>query len=635
MPRYIAITFAPVQSFIEKSRKLRDLYGSSFILSYLAKSVCECANQISPQSVVVPATTNVTRGIANVIYIYAPSTDVDQLMEKIPPEFRRAWKALVDYCRKYIEDKCPNQFPAEYQGEHLWKREWDAWANHAWEFFITAGNEGVNSEENTDLEAVREKQDSRKQARNWIGINWHGESSTLSGTDSIAYPEMTQFNPLHSHDSRKRPHEHGISEAIEKAKSFYKELVKLENADTWIEETERLSIPEIVKRLVTFPDVIKEFNDVVEIFNGAVESSSDDQIPLPYLDIPLPYIEELPDLETPDAFVPLSRRCPARQFWTGWFQGDGDRMGEYLDGLLRATDQNGERRFLPVAEQNKNLQAFSHSMLQWGEKLEIPYMSSCLSDGLCGRVVYAGGDDFLGVLHRNDNKLTPKDCLEQWWYRFSSSGIPIPDANSSELLDPWQEWWSEFSSRYGPDAQGTIWEKCQQPVSVSTGFVWAAPGVPQRDLLQHLRQTEKLAKTQGRDRLAIRILFNSGNHLDWSCPWRFLGPLLTRYRDRQGGDNWTHIYRDVATLNARHAFSKEDRTIAQSLLEIYFPDFIWTEDDLWNPPDPDNSAPYQRLQGGLLGKQLTSISAKNEHFNEWVISLAQVGFHLFSFSKDH
>ena len=37
---YTAVTFAPVQGFIEKSRKLRDLYGSSYLLSFIAQSVC-------------------------------------------------------------------------------------------------------------------------------------------------------------------------------------------------------------------------------------------------------------------------------------------------------------------------------------------------------------------------------------------------------------------------------------------------------------------------------------------------------------------------------------------------------------------------------------------------------------------
>ena len=57
MARYKAITFAPVQGFIEKSRKLRDLYGSSFILSYLAKAICNKAQSLDCQ-VISPASIN-------------------------------------------------------------------------------------------------------------------------------------------------------------------------------------------------------------------------------------------------------------------------------------------------------------------------------------------------------------------------------------------------------------------------------------------------------------------------------------------------------------------------------------------------------------------------------------------------
>ena len=54
---YTAITFAPVQGYIEKSRKLRDLYGSSFILSYLARELCEEAKRYlgDAEAIVSPA----------------------------------------------------------------------------------------------------------------------------------------------------------------------------------------------------------------------------------------------------------------------------------------------------------------------------------------------------------------------------------------------------------------------------------------------------------------------------------------------------------------------------------------------------------------------------------------------------
>ena len=43
---YTAIGFAPVQGFIEKSRKLRDLFGASKILSYLSGKIVSKAKEI-------------------------------------------------------------------------------------------------------------------------------------------------------------------------------------------------------------------------------------------------------------------------------------------------------------------------------------------------------------------------------------------------------------------------------------------------------------------------------------------------------------------------------------------------------------------------------------------------------------
>ncbi|MEA5470076.1 hypothetical protein VB714_14445, partial [Spirulina sp. 06S082] len=117
----------------------------------------------------------------------------------------------------------------------------------------------------------------------------------------------------------------------------------------------------------------------------------------------------------------------------------------------------------------------------------------------------------------------------------------------------------------------------EKPITLSVGLVWAAPGVPQRDVLQHCREAEKLAKSKGRDRLTIRVLFNSGQYVQWTCPWSDLG-ILENYQDRDRGNNWGHIYNDLAQLKARRAIdlslvkkqTYSDLTIALSLLEIYF-----------------------------------------------------------------
>ena len=539
MTRYTAITFAPVQGFIEKSRKLRDLYGSSFILSFLAKTICNYAASQPDVQVIVPALVNFTKGVPNNIYLRG--TIDEQSLRQV---FDRAWKALVDTCRQYIEQ--------EYQGYSResnykalpWKRDWDSWANHTWELFIVCG------EEDESLDKVRERMSDRKQSRDWIGINWRGESSTLSGADGIAYPNMATYHPKSSPN------------ADAEIREFYKFLSDWLPKSS-VEPTECLSIPELIKRLIVYDRFREQFNSN---FQG------------------LENYQHLAKIDKLDSFVEINRWEDAR--WTGWFQGDGDRMGEYIASLTLGTAETAK---------DDLLQKFSADMLKWGEDLQAT--QGIFPPEINGRIVYAGGDDFLGVLYRNPedgNELTPRECMEKWWYQFND-----------------------------------LWNKCGHPISVSTGFVWAAPKVPQRDLLQHLRTTEQLAKKEGKDRLAIRILFNSGNYLDWSCPWRFLEPLFTSYRDRDDKNNWTHLYTDIATLESRHAFSDEDSSVTQSIFDLYFPGFQRDDTkDWWNETQTPDRAD-RRLKGGLLGIRPDREIDRHKRKNQWIINLAKVGFHLF------
>jgi len=85
---YTAITFAPVQGFIEKSRKLRDLYGSSLLLSFLAEVICRGAKQ-KGHRLVSPALVNNAKGTPNQILIQGQYPEAQTLFAKI-------WKIIVD-----------------------------------------------------------------------------------------------------------------------------------------------------------------------------------------------------------------------------------------------------------------------------------------------------------------------------------------------------------------------------------------------------------------------------------------------------------------------------------------------------------------------------------------------------------
>jgi len=590
---YTAITFAPVQGFIEKSRKLRDLYGSSFLLSYLSGAICEAARaytrsqefpdqqKISGFPVISPALIDQTQGTPNQIII-AGEFSRDQAQHAL----QSAWETVVNTCQTWIEQEITTANGQAF--DYCWRREWSLWKSYAWELFWARGRR---------ISEARENLKELKGSRDWTGINWQGESSTLSGADAIAYPGMGRRGDAKKLDQQQETDE---------IKAFYLCLSQHPKVgEATITPREQLSIPELVKRLVTLDAISKQ----------------------------------LPEIEQPDSYKHLNRwqgedadREEAKR-WTGWFQGDGDRAGEYLKNVL-----NND----PIATNQ-----FSLAMREWGQKLEqhLPKPAAGIKKlNPDGRIIYAGGDDFLGVLYRNPPhaKLTASNCLD-WFYRFK------------------------------PD----VWDLHHQPITVSVGFVWAAPKVPQRDVLQHCREVEKSAKNRGRDRLAIRILFNSGNHLEWVCPWRFL-PVLQDYCDRSGGQNWTHFYNDVAVLEARHAFQGKDREgkpvdngleIALALFNLYFaaltlnpspkqgeglqsvfyplitqdcnqPDY-WQQEGLWNSQEPwDPSDPTKtRLKGGILGDRAfytqdeqpngqLDIPKAKQGFTAWIINLAKVGFHL-------
>ncbi|MEQ9486172.1 hypothetical protein [Coleofasciculus sp. F4-SAH-05] len=142
------------------------------------------------------------------------------------------------------------------------------------------------------------------------------------------------------------------------------------------------------------------------------------------------------------------------------------------------------------------------------------------------------------------------------------------------------------------------WQQHQQDITLSVGFVWVAGSVPQRDVLQHCREAEKQAKRLGRNRVTIRVVFNSGQYVQWTCPWHYL-EILKHYRNRdnktysnwqQSGQqseqqpNWNHVYNDLLQLKSRHAFGlcvRDQQVSGQEIMEncqavleffdIYFP----------------------------------------------------------------
>jgi len=319
---FTVVTFAPVQGFISSSRKLRDLYGSSLLLSVLAKAIADDATQ-RQLDVLSPALVNTARGTPNLLVIggaYKKGHGRDAL--------QAAWGHILATCREWIESNLP-------QFDYHWQPMWKQWHSHGWEFFHAQGS---------SISQARQQLALVKQERAWSGINWTGESSTLAGSDAIARPALGRVI-----DPRQ------LSAADEKAEAtaFIEALRGLQPlGEAFAGVGEQPSLPELVKRLVTYPAVARQaFRD-----------------------------ERLVDV-LPERFDAIAESSSVT-----WFMADGDEVGRHLQKQAAGN---------PEAEA-RELKSFSNAMRSWAEDLydAVPKLTEQK-----GTVVYAGGDDLLGALH--------------------------------------------------------------------------------------------------------------------------------------------------------------------------------------------------------------------------------------------
>ncbi|MHC5820309.1 MAG: Cas10/Cmr2 second palm domain-containing protein [Nostoc sp.] len=253
--------------------------------------------------------------------------------------------------------------------------------------------------------------------------------------------------------------------------------------------------------------------------------------------------------------------------------GDGDEVGKHLKDLA---DKNNS---------DQEIEQFSHAMRNWGGDFDKNFPEDL------GRVVYAGGDDFLGIIY-SKNPAKPIKPLQAF------------------------EWLMTLNDK---------WKEHGQDVTVSVGFVWVAGSVPQRDVLQHCREAEKVAKSLGRNRVTIRVVFNSGQYVQWTCPWDYLH-ILNKYQDREKQSNWSHIYQDLAHLESRRTFkienAKEAYIVQKSAVEFF--DIYFPGQGKKLLEDKDNK----------LASYLVGFSDNEDEIDRgratinWITDLIKVGWHL-------
>ncbi|MEB3167304.1 MAG: type III-B CRISPR-associated protein Cas10/Cmr2 [Synechococcaceae cyanobacterium] len=524
---YTAVTFAPVQSFIRASRKLRDLYGSSLLLSHLARAVAVDA-EAKGHAVISPASISSSRGVPNVLVIkgnYRKDQARDALLA--------SWKKVLHVCRQWLEKAMP-------ETAFDWDSSWRACGLHTWELFHGQGE---------SIERAREALAVSKQQRDWSAPNWTGESSTLSSAEAVVWPQMGAVR-----DPRELP----PGQVTQQARAFLETLREHEDlGEAFAGMNEEISLTELVKRLVTYPAVA-----------GRAFATEHD---------PTPALKDL----LPDRFRELSLISKERETEREkqsesivWFMADGDGIGDHLQSLKEQGEEEA-------------LRSFSKAMRDWASRL---YGSVPAVMQQQAMVVYAGGDDLFGALHET----TPG----------------AKDLSTKQLWD----WLRQFPA---------IWRECgQDNLTVSMGLVWADAMVHQREALQHAREAEASAKALGKNRFALRLLYANGNHLEWSCPWPWLEPILSRYRDREGRQKWRHLAEDLQWLKGRQAIAQsrgncrsDAQATARALWSAYFP-------GLELPPEPPGNPPGD---GGTARFRATAHQPEKDRvFDQWLLNLGQV-----------
>ena len=280
MSAYTAISFAPVQGFIEKSRKLRDLYGASLILSFLSSRLVKEALRLKLE-VISPGLPEIPEGMPNRILIkgkFERNNVQNTLLEE--------WRKILQICRVWIEDNL--DIPKE---QYCWsqtedqkgkqKGEWERWESYTWEIFW-----GYGESEEDAIKKAMDNLETRKLKRDWTAINWMGESSSLTGTDAIAWHQLGKeskepgrsLNETEQREQKRFYHRLAwildnpgsrnykarertkVSIPSDEGLETYFNKKEKDGSDKeesiggkFIAPGERLSIPELVKRLVTLP----------------------------------------------------------------------------------------------------------------------------------------------------------------------------------------------------------------------------------------------------------------------------------------------------------------------------------------------------------------------------------------------
>jgi hypothetical protein len=430
-----------------------------------------------------------------------------------------------------------------------------------------------------DIKHLHERIESRKMGRQWQATWWGGRTSPSAGQLSIWHPGL---KPIHRGGTWGLP-DSELNEwwlrASNESRDRLSGLVDSDDRLNSIEFVRRLaSVPEIIEPTLQqlwgktpppcpwgkFPDratvaaawVVdridaETWNDTLDtLYQCCLDEKPNFRWGMPKVDGKNPphfayprilerrYLKERVPQEKKDTddekkiikdWEDLSQGWESPIEWTVGWRGDGDNMGKWLSGKQYETLKLQWSRWHPnpdaIAQHQLNIDppsvpANATRQLDLPHVLDLSVLFGCWNQLLYplaerhhnAKVIFAGGDDFLLL-----GPLTEAVSLTSNLYRLWRGQLsPL-----TQPLDPPVDGWVQRESE--------IYPVPGQQMDFSLGVVIAQRRIPQSLWHRGLTEAYKEAKNQGRDRVCIKVLFNSGQSLDWVCPWR-LWELLMHVR---------------------------------------------------------------------------------------------------------
>ena len=590
------LTFGPVQAFLGAGQRLRDWAVASWLCHYLAAVTIHRWEEqrgfvLLPLHRSSPLLQWIKSGtcgdekafwqaeLPNVFTGIVPTStpqETEAWLENLKNTVIQEWLDLV----QAIEDvvvKRERERPKAYLDGPGWKvihRD----HRHLWSVYYAHAPIPIESENITDLsDRLHLELEGKKLGREWEGPWWGGRTSPTAGNLSIWHPGL-------------KPIDDGGTWGIpdDQLETWWERIIQHHPGLFGAEE--KLNSIELIKRLASAPHYIEaalrkcwkhqppncpweRFPDQTAVAAAWVPSAIDqttwnDKLgePSEYFDRDgyktwgIPQIDQNPGYVHPEIlerrnlkawnptadnleeleqewqeFIPPAWTTPIQ--WTVGWRGDGDNMGKWLSGKQYQKQNLLWQKWHPNPDriQSYGLNVAPPDVPQRARKLELPHMIDLsvllghwnqllyplVEEKHAGKVIFAGGDDFLLLGPLPEAVSLTTDLHHLWSGRSSSLTTP---------LDPPVEGWVQYTDKQ--DNQ-KIYPVPGQHMTFSLGVVIAQRRIPQSLWHRNLNEAYKAAKSAGRDRVCVRVLFNSNQTLDWVCPWP-LWDLLMSLEPSQG-----------------------------------------------------------------------------------------------------